>query len=316
MTHTILIADDEVHIVKLIRIPIESAGYKTILANNGDEAWEKIQQHQPSLIISDIMMPGKNGFELLELARSNVNTRSIPFIFLTARVNIQDKIRGLEMGADEYLTKPFHIDELMLRVKSTLQRVEKVQGLPKSENQTDGIIGNLSQMSLPDLLQILELGWKTGVISLTRDNETGSIYLQNGKIVHALWHKLTGPDAFFRLIRWKEGQFKFTEKPLPDSAVTMSESSQGLVMEGLRQSDEIEKIKWKLPDQNVVLLLNDNRLILADIPDDYQKVLMLIDNKSTMNELIEKCPFNELFFYQGLEELFNLQVIVPGNKLG
>lgn len=307
MKHTILVADDEKHILKLVQIPLQGMGYDIILASNGNEAWDKMQEHIPSLVISDVMMPGKNGFELLELARENPKTRTIPFILLTARSTIQDKLKGFESGADDYLTKPFHIQELIARVRTILQRVEAVTQI-KTDQENGGFYGNLQQVSLPTLLQMLDMGWKTGVITLRQDSETGYIYISEGQVVHAIYRNLQGENAVYRMLKWRTGNFTFEEGPI-EAEFTIHDKQQALVMEGMRQLDEISNILNSYELDQKVIKINEEKLYGMDIPDNFQKVLMMIDGEASVAELSEKCPFNELELFQGLQYLLQNEVL-------
>ncbi len=308
MKHTILVADDEKHILKLIQIPLEGQGHRVLMAHDGDEAWAMLKKNLPDLIISDVMMPGKNGFEVLKLARADAQTRSIPFIFLTARATVDDKIRGLEMGADDYLTKPFHIQELVARVKMVLVRVEANARVSKTTNESGGIFGNLEQMPLPDLLQVMEMGWRTGVITLDGDSDSGKLYIDNGKIVNASYRNLKGELAVYRMLKWKRGKFEFKECPIEVEKL-IYDSPQALMMEGMRLIDETEKIRIELGLDDQVLVTDQEVLARHEVPDVYQKVLMLIDGDHSVKEITRRCLFNELELYQGFEYLITEQIV-------
>ncbi len=119
MAHTILVVDDEPRIVSVIESYLAQYGYRVLKSYNGEEALVLAEKERPDLIILDIMMPVMDGHEFLRQHRKHANT---PVIFLTARVEDEDKILGLEMGADDYILKPFRPRELMARVKAVLRR--------------------------------------------------------------------------------------------------------------------------------------------------------------------------------------------------
>lgn len=112
MKETLLLIDDEEMILNMLKVNFEAEGYAVFTANTADKALECLK-HEPDLILLDINMPGMNGLELCSLIRTHI---SCPIIFLTARVTEQDKINGLMIGGDDYVTKPFSIDELLARV--------------------------------------------------------------------------------------------------------------------------------------------------------------------------------------------------------
>ena len=121
----ILVVDDEEYIVELINYNLIAAGYEVEIANNGNDAIKKAISKNPDLILLDVMLPGKDGYDVCRELRSNNKTKSIPIIMLTAKSEEIDKIVGLELGADDYITKPFSIRELLARVKAVLRRYVK-----------------------------------------------------------------------------------------------------------------------------------------------------------------------------------------------
>ena len=117
---TILVVDDEPKYVYIVKLNLEARGFRVIVGRDGEEAVELAANEQPDLIILDIMMPGLNGFEACRQIR---DFSPVPIIMLTAKAEESAKIKGLDVGADDYITKPFSIDELLARVKANLRRV-------------------------------------------------------------------------------------------------------------------------------------------------------------------------------------------------
>lgn len=121
MPNTVLVVDDEPHIVQLVRLYLQNEGFQVEAAFDGKQALEKARSVRPDLIVLDIMMPGLDG---LEVTRELRKTSAVPIIFLTARGEDVDRIVGLELGADDYLAKPFNPRELVARVKAVLRRTQ------------------------------------------------------------------------------------------------------------------------------------------------------------------------------------------------
>lgn len=119
MGQTVLVVDDEQNIVNIIAFNLKKEGYEVLTAGDGEEAVEIVEKHQPDLILLDIMMPKMDGYEACRKIREKYN---MPIIMLTARAEELDKVLGLEMGADDYVTKPFGTRELIARVKANLRR--------------------------------------------------------------------------------------------------------------------------------------------------------------------------------------------------
>lgn len=121
----ILIADDEPDILEIIQFNLQAEGYEVITAKNGDEAIEEAKRHQPDLIILDIMMPGKNGIEVCNILRMQPAFKETLIIFLSALSDERTEIRGLETGADDYLTKPIRPKILVSKINALFRRLNK-----------------------------------------------------------------------------------------------------------------------------------------------------------------------------------------------
>lgn len=129
MKEKILIVEDEKDIIKMLDYNLKKEGYATLSSRNGEDAIEIAQVEHPNLIILDLMLPGIDGLEVCKTLKNNSKTASIPVIMLTAKSQESDKVVGLELGADDYVTKPFSPRELIARIKAVLRRI-KEKGKP------------------------------------------------------------------------------------------------------------------------------------------------------------------------------------------
>jgi two-component system alkaline phosphatase synthesis response regulator PhoP len=118
----ILVVDDDIKIVRLVRAYLEQAGYQVLTAHDGNAAMLLIRQERPDLVVLDLMMPGRDGWDVTRIVRGDQALAATPLIMLTARVEDTDKILGLELGADDYITKPFNPREVVARVRAVLRR--------------------------------------------------------------------------------------------------------------------------------------------------------------------------------------------------
>ncbi len=117
---SILVVDDLPTNLRILTTTLNAAGYTTLIANNGERALYQIANHPPDLILLDVMMPGIDGFETCRQLKANPVTASIPVIFMTALVALDDKIKGFEVGAVDYITKPFQVKEVLARINTHL----------------------------------------------------------------------------------------------------------------------------------------------------------------------------------------------------
>lgn len=127
MTDKIMIVEDEEDIVTLLRYNLEKEGFETCVATEGDKAFNAIKINQPTLILLDWMLPGMSGIDICKQIRYDNDLRNVPIIMLTARGEEADKIKGLTVGADDYMTKPFSVPELIARIRALLRRIQPVK---------------------------------------------------------------------------------------------------------------------------------------------------------------------------------------------
>jgi phosphate regulon transcriptional regulator PhoB len=128
MSKRVLIVDDEKDIVDLVTYNLEKEGFRALKAYDGEKALEVARTSKPHLILLDLMLPGIQGLEVCKILRNRPETAYVPIIMLTAKGDEVDKVLGLEIGADDYVTKPFSIKELMARIRALLRRSEPVRG--------------------------------------------------------------------------------------------------------------------------------------------------------------------------------------------
>lgn len=137
---TILVIDDEKDIQKLLQYNLEKEGYQVLAAKTGEEGLELAKTKRPDLVILDLMLPGIDGIEVCKLLQADKNTKSIPILMLTAKSTEVDQILGLELGASDYITKPFSVKVLLVRVKSALRKAESGKEVPVLVKAGDFVI--------------------------------------------------------------------------------------------------------------------------------------------------------------------------------
>ncbi|MGN4123534.1 response regulator YycF [Lysinibacillus sphaericus] len=137
MNKTILVVDDEKPIADILQFNLIKEGYKVICAYDGDEALEKVEEEQPDLMLLDIMLPKRDGMEVCREVRKKYD---FPIIMLTAKGSEIDKVLGLEMGADDYVTKPFSTRELIARVKANMRRLQVVAPAEEAQEESNEIV--------------------------------------------------------------------------------------------------------------------------------------------------------------------------------
>lgn len=156
----ILIIDDEIHIVELLKFNLENNGYKVDYSYDGFDGYLKTKEFNPDLIILDWMLPNITGIDLLKKIRSDVKLEQIPVIMLTAKNMEEDKLEGLHEGADDYITKPFSIKEVLARISSVLRRYKYIPLDNEEILKADDIEINISKHLVTKKGQVIELTLK------------------------------------------------------------------------------------------------------------------------------------------------------------
>lgn len=202
----VLIVEDEAKLARAIALYLGPRGYEVRTAAHGAEALEHVAAARPDVIVADIMMPVMDGYTLCRRLRSDPNYCTIPFLFLTAKDDDLDRIRGLKIGADDYLAKPCDLEEINLRIRTLLARVEAARRVPLDSIR---MTGQLAETELMDLIQALEMYQQTGALLLKHDSESGVLYFTDGRIVGAELGTAAGQQPLVSLLTWKIGTYVF-----------------------------------------------------------------------------------------------------------
>ena len=301
----LLLVDGDPKSLRVMEVSLKKAGFSVTTAVNGRDALEKCEISPPDLILSDTKMPEMDGFELCRRLKTDDRYRGTPFIFLTGQKSVEYKVKGLELGVEDYLTKPIYIKEIVTRVKILLQKKEK-ERLEKKDLKAS-FAGSLADMGVVDLVQTLEMGKKSGALHVkNRKGVEAVAYFRDGRILDCeLGGKVVGENAFYRLLNWQEGEFAIEFKPI-EREERIPVSTQGLLMEGMRRIDEWGRIVEQLPSLDRVFELEYDLLAerLAEIPDDVNALLRLFDGRRTLEQVIEEADYDDLAAAGVISKLF------------
>jgi two-component system alkaline phosphatase synthesis response regulator PhoP len=173
----VLVVDDDKEIVRLVRSYLERAGYHVLVAYDGETTLHTLRREEPDLLILDLMLPDRDGWDITRLIRADTHLAAIPILMLTARVEDSDKIVGLEIGADDYVTKPFNPQEVVARVRALLRRSHLERGA-----------------TAPQVLQVGGLRLDIGRRTLTKKGEQVELTPSEFELLHVL---MRGPGYVF-----------------------------------------------------------------------------------------------------------------------
>jgi len=287
----LLIVDDSRLIIRVIRDFFGPHGYDVHDAENGMVGLGRLEEATPDVIVADVQMPVMDGWAFCEAVRRRPSTAEIPFVFLTIESELPKRLRGLHLGADDYVTKPFEVEELHARVERILERQDV---LNRARTGTDAFLaGSVEHLAISDLLQLLSLNSKDGVVQLRQGPDEGYIVFDSGNIVHAASATVRGLKALFRMLGWATATFRVVPNRGDVVERTIDSSPANVLMDGLVSLDEWNRWRDLLPDREAKLEMSpDARGLLQGrqvSPAEFD-VLTRAKGGATVGELLDQSP--------------------------
>jgi len=237
----ILMVDDEIDYLILLKLKLVNEGFDVIASDNAEDALAAMEKDPPDLVVADVLMPGMDGIAMFRRMReANAPWGDIPLIFLSGKDDSQTKVDALQLGAEDFLVKPVELKELAARIRNVIRRDAKWRKGASGTAQAGGVVGDLRNLGVPDIVQTLHLGLKTACVRVTGKGGEGKIWFENGRIRHAELGSLSGDLAFYEMLRWQEGPFVIAHGQ-STKLRTIEMDEMQLMMEGLRRLDEEKK---------------------------------------------------------------------------
>ncbi len=239
-TVKLLVAEDNPLVRNLVAKGLEPI-CEVMIAADGADALLQVIDTPPDVILCDYNMPGLNGRQLFEKLRAREATRHIPFLFMASRSDIEERLRPLIEGAEDFISKPFLLKDLVRSAKKVIDRLH-LEKLQKLASRPGVIQGRLEEMSMIDLLQSLEMGQKSCRLIVQKGTDRAELYFAAGQCRDAKINDLAGDDAVFKVVLWTEGEFEIDFNAANAStATTTTRSTTGLLMEAMRLLDEANR---------------------------------------------------------------------------
>ena len=235
--YTILIIDDDQSVHEVLQEYLTLSGFNVSHAYDGKEGLAAMEGSMPDLALLDVQMPEMDGFTMMDELSKRPAIRSIPVLFLTSLDRYNLKVKGLELGAEDYIVKPFNKAELLSRIRAALRRAERYK---KNEKNVEG---KLIDIGLAEILQTMEIGHKTAAINLK--DMGGEVFMDKGMLIAALRGFFVGVEALRRIFFLEKGSFTISFEPPPEDIPFSPMPLQRILMETVTYVDELKSM---IPD--------------------------------------------------------------------
>jgi CheY-like chemotaxis protein len=210
-------------------------------STDGADALLKVIDAPPDVILCDYKMPGLDGRQLFEKLRGREATKHIPFLFMASRPDIEERLRPLVDGVEDFIPKPFLVKDLVRVTKKVVDRLH-LEKLQKKASRPGVIQGRLEEMSMIDLMQSLEMGQKSCRLIVRQGGAQGELYFASGQCRDAKIGKMEGDNAVYKVVLWTEGEFEIDFNAANASTrTTTTRNTTGLLMEAMRLMDEANR---------------------------------------------------------------------------
>ena len=307
----VLVGDGDSKNLQILKENLEASGFVVIAVQNGNKGWEEIQQMPPNLVLTEINLPGLNGYQLLERLQADPNTKNIPLIFLTNQREIQQRVRGFELGAKDYLVKPLHVKEVIAHIRMVLRRLER-----RKTEQLETYMkfsGRLDQLNLADLIESFGVERKTGVLTISNGRRTGQVYFREGTVVNATLGNISQEPAIYQMLPWSRGYFNmvFKEIDVPDD---ISISNLGLLLHGVKRLEIREKLIEQLSSPETSFMITPTFKMLVTkkrVNGEIASFVKLFDGKRDVEQIIDDSGMDDLVALKRIVRLYQQGFIKP-----
>jgi CheY-like chemotaxis protein/signal recognition particle receptor subunit beta len=310
----ILVIDGDPKNLQILKESLESSGFRVTTCSNGNEAWGLIQSRRHDIIVTEVDIPGLNGFELLDKIQKDPAAASVPLVFLTNRRNLEDRLKSLRSGVKDYMIKPLHVKEVIARLHMILRRLERVRHEESESNKK--IVGRLEEKSVEALVEEYGRQRKTGVLTLyDHNNRSGEIYFRDGAVVKARFGNFKAEKAVYQMLPWQRGHYVMDLKEINvEDEITVS--NLGLLVQGVKQIETREKLLKLLPDLETVFertAIFEEILKRKTIAADALRFIALFDGQRSLSDILAESTYDDIKTLEKIVQLHQQGFIKPLN---
>ncbi len=288
----VLLVDPDPRHLRVMEVALRNAGFAVTPLTDGAEAWARVSSEGFDLVIADTALPSLDGYELCRRLRAEPRLEATPLVLVSGDDGVEHKVRGLELGADDYLTRPIYTRELVARVRALMQKRERARAEASGRRR---FYGSLGDMSVVDLIQTMARGRKSGTVHVERPGAHATLWFRDGALIDASTGRLQGVDAVYRALTWEAGEFDI-EFRAPARPTAITTPTQDVLMEGLGRLDAWSRLVEQLPPLTTIYEVDYDELAerLGELPDEANALLRLFDGRRSAIEAIDDAPLGDL----------------------
>ncbi len=309
---TILLASGG-HLFTDLLEPLRQGGFNIIMGEDGAKALDQALGNSPDLIILDTAVPVLGSAQLVNILRNNQRTVNSMIFFVGQE---GEDLPGFRESTDRFIPKPFNTEQLLVEIRLIFSKKKRKVELGRTKKEVEG---DLQQISLSDLLQVFAMNHKDGVLAVTSDRKSGYIFVSRGHVINSRIGQIEGVKAFYRMLMWEQGKFKFTPGH-PQTEVKINLPTDQLLLEGMRQNDEMRAQMSSFPatDTLIDLIVSSDQL-----PDGLRPATLDIIKdlvfRPKVDDLVENSLLPDYEVLQILRTLIDKKIvrvkkIVPGES--
>jgi len=308
--HKILIVDRQTAQIESLVNTLKDLGFEVHLYQDIQKAFNFCQTTRPNIILIEWQLPMNSGKQLFEKLKSNVITRNIPVVVLTRETELEDRLNSLEIGVDDYISKPFYPDEVAARIEMILQEMELIEESRRSLRH--GFMGHLSEMNLVDLIQTLELGKKSAIIYLSRGGSEGRVYVNEGLVIDAYIEGADPSQALTKMLTWLDGSFWVSLQRV-DRLRMINEDNHDILIKGTQLIHQWRQLISQLPSLNTLLQAIKTNDSVSLTKSEYDFLGIFSDVKGVLQG-IDESGMDDIEALGHIKSLLDKGYLVQGNS--
>lgn len=288
----VLLVDPDPRHLRVMEVALRNAGFSVTPLADGAEAWARVSSEGFDLVIADTALPSLDGYELCRRLKADPRLEATPLLFVSGEEGVEHKVRGLELGADDYLTRPVYTRELVARARALVQKRERARAEAGGRRR---FYGSLGDMSVVDLIQTMARGRKSGTVHIERPGAHATLWFRDGALIDASTGRLQGEAAVYRALTWESGEFDI-EFRAPARPAAITAPTQDVLMEGLGRLDDWSRLVEQLPPLSTIYEVDYDELAerLGELPDEANALLRLFDGRRSAIEAVDDAPLADL----------------------